>query len=108
MMELWIFSGCPASDTSPRIIVRSAMLLPNSVPMPIPGSPRSADMMLMNPSGKADTSATRMKLVTNPVSLRNLAMCATAFAAYSALLASTTQATMKISTSLYMKLLLYW
>ena len=83
--------------------VRSAMFPPSSVPTPIPGSPFSEDTMPISPSGIADTNATRRKLVTNSVSLRNLAMCSIDLTAYSALFKSTMQAMMNIMTSLYIK-----
>ncbi len=102
MMLLWILMGCPARATSPSMRVMSAMFPPSSVPTPIAGSPFIADKMLMKPSGSEDTSATRMKLVTNSVNLRNLAMWATDLTAYSALLTSSMQPMMKMSASLYM------
>ena len=100
IIELCIFIGCPASVTNPRISVRSAMFPPNNVPTPMPGSPFSEDIRLISPSGIADTNATRRKLVTNSVNLRNRAMCSTDLTAYSALFTSTRQATMKMMTSL--------
>ncbi len=99
MMELCILIGCPASATSPKISVKSAMFPPRRVPTPIPGSPLSAEIMLIKPSGSDDTMAIRMKLVTNSVSLKNLAMCVDAFTANSALFTSTMQAMMNTSTS---------
>lgn len=99
IMPLCIFIGCPARAISPKISVKSAMFPPNSVPSPMLGSPLSAEMMLMNPSGSDETNAIMMKLVVNSVSLKNLARCDTALTAYSALFTSTMQPIMKISTS---------
>lgn len=76
IMLLWTVSGCPARATNPRMSVRSAMLLPSRVPIPMLGSPLIAAIMLMNVSGSADTSATMIKLVTNSVIRNDLAMCA--------------------------------
>ncbi len=62
-----IFIEPPTSATSPSMSVKSAMLLPRRVPIPISGAPSSALMTEMSVSGRAETSATTMKEVTNSV-----------------------------------------
>lgn len=100
-MWLLILSGCPASATSPRIIVKSAMFPPKSEPTPSCGFPVSAAVIEMNASGSADTNATSMKLVTNSVSLKYLARCVIDLTAYCDAFIRTMHPIMNTITSLY-------
>lgn len=102
MILLWTRNGWAASVTRPRMRVRSAMFPPRSVPSPMLGFPSSADSTLMIVSGSDETTAMTMKLVVNSVSLSHRARCDTDLIAYSALLTSTMQPMMNMSTSSYM------
>ncbi len=101
MILLWTRTGCAASVTKPRMSVRSAIFPPNSVPSPMLGFPSSADSTLMKISGSDETNAITKKLVVNSVSFSHRARCDTDLIAYSALLTSTMQPIMNMSTSLY-------
>ena len=68
----WMRIDPPTSATRPKMSVKSAMLLPRRVPIPISGAPSSALMMEMSVSGSAETSATTMNEVMNSVSLSAL------------------------------------